>query len=456
MGAIASLAKKFRGDGWLNVFTGLGSALDKREGASIYHISIKEREAEDLYAGDDVAATIVDALPDDALRQWFQFAADDPNLALKIDNELDRLQTHDRLCTAWKWGRLYGGAALLMVTDDSADLSQPLDLKNVRRLNSLTLLSRYDLYPDKIETDLRSVRYNEPITYAFQPRSGQSIDQKQAIVHHSRLLLFHGVKLPIKQTIQNRYWGDSVLTRARNAIRNYNISHDAAALILQEFNQGVFKRKGLADALLEGRDADVQNRLTAVNMGRSVCRAIIIDAEEESYENVAVSLTGIPEMLQKVGQRLVVASKMPHTKILGESPSGLGATGEHELTNWYDFVASQQELVLRPIINRILEVIFHSRLGPTGGKIPTGWNFEFLPLLAPSEKEQIETRLNQARVDEIYIRSNVLDADEVAASRFGGGKYSYETKLDPTARAELNAGDDADYEDADAENSRPN
>ncbi len=430
-GMLAAI-KKVVADGWVNVITGLGAARDKRSFARVEYLSLREQEAEELYAADDIAATIVDTLPEDALREWLTVTSDVDQLAPKLEAEVERLQVAHRLATAWSWARLYGGAALLINVDDSKDLALPIDLAAVREFQSLTALTRYELQYKDLELDITSPRYGKPTTYTLQPRRAGTTALGQ-VIHHTRLIVFEGVRLPLRQLILNQYWGDSVLTRAAGAIKNYNISNDAAATILQEFNQGVFKIKNLADMLLAGQDEAVAKRLEMINLARSICRAVVID-QDEDFSNVGAAVTGIPDMLGKVAQRLVVASRMPHTKLLGESPSGLGASGESEQADWYDFVSNQQELVLRPKLQFIFEIVMSARKGPTSGKIPDDWAFEFKPLKQLDEGKQALARKTQAEVDQIYISNNVVDPDEIAVARFGGGKYSFETTLDLTAR----------------------
>jgi phage-related protein (TIGR01555 family) len=434
--AVASFIKRIaHADGWKNIATGLGlAAKDKRMSASVEYSRMSESEVEDLYAADDVAATMVDTLPEDALRQWVAFQGFEPDQARAVENELDALGLPQRLDLAWKWARMYGGSAIFINVDDGRFLDQPLEPGLVRSVRSLVVFSRYELQPREIDTDINSRTYGRPLQYMFTPRRADT-SGNGTMIHHTRLMRFDGAKLPLRQEMANNYWGESILGRAFNAIRNYNVSHDAAATILQEFNQGIFKIKNLADLLMGGDEGEkaVQNRLETVQLSRSVCRAVVIDRDEE-FQNMAASVTGIPEMLAKVGQRLVVASKMPHTKILGESPSGLGATGDSEQGNWYDHVQAQQEQVLRPKISYVVTLLLRSRQGPTSGKVPPNWTFEFNPLEQESEGEQVKNRNTQAQTDEIYIRNGVVDPDEVAASRFGSGKYSFETTIDNEAR----------------------
>lgn len=437
--------KSFVVDGWTNVLTGLGSiGADKRMSSTIGYSRMAESDAEQLYAGSDIAAKIVDVEPEDATRQWFTFTSNVEGLSGQVDTALDTLHAAPRLTEAWIWGRLYGGAAILIAVDDSKPLEDPLDMGLVRSIKALTVLTRWELQPDEIDDDLESPRFGEPTFYRFTPqRGGATGDQtKGDRIHHSRLLPFYGARLPFRQRQQNQYWHDSVLNRVQNAIRNYETVNDAVATIMQEFNQGVFKMKGLADMLLAGQDEAVQKRLTTVQLARSICRAVVIDSESEEFTNVGAHVQGIPDMVRTVDKRLVVASKMPHTKILGESPSGLGATGESEQDDWNDHISNQQELILRPKIQRLIEILLSSRKGPTSGKLPDEWHFEFNPLKQTSESQVIANRKAQADIDKIYIENQVVDPAEVRQSRFGSGKFSHDTTIEGDIERPENTEDD--------------
>jgi phage-related protein (TIGR01555 family) len=456
-GMLGALAKVTI-DGWLNILTGLGTrSKDKRLSSQIDFDIMSETECEQLYGASDVASTIVDTLPEEALREWLtvQFgddkggAAEDDETgaagAKSVEDKLHDLGAQSKFEEVWRFARMYGGSGILLGLDDSKQLEEPVDPLQVRSVNSMTVLSRFELVigdMTDIDLDMQSPRYGQPLYYRFHPRRGGAQGAGLRI-HHSRILRFDGAKLPIKLFISNRYWGDSVLNRTRNAIRNYETSHDAVATILQEFNQGVFKIKGLADMLENGQDDAVQKRMQTIQLSRSICRAIVIDQDEE-FTNIGAAVTGIDGLLQQVGGRLVVSSHMPHDKILGDSPSGLGATGESENRVWYDYVAAQRELVLRPKIEYLAKLILASRRGPTSGKVPEKWSFKFNPLWQHDEVELSNIRKTQAETDVAYINANVLDPDEVAVSRFGRGKYSTETTIDLEARAAQQAAAEAE------------
>ena len=54
---------------------------------------------------------------------------------------------------------------------------------------------------------------------------------------------------------------------------------------------------------------------------------------------------------------LAALNRTPAVKLLGISPSGFNATGESDIRNYYDYITSQQEKVLRNGIRTVLNCL---------------------------------------------------------------------------------------------------
>lgn len=426
---------KERLDGWFNLLSGVGVRdRDKRVNNDWELTRLSEVEAETLYAADDLASKIVDLLPEDALREWIELKLSDQDAESATLAKLDSLLARTRIETGWKWGRLYGGAGVYVTIDDGLDPQEPVDETKIMDVKSLTVLSRYELVPYQINSNLDSPYFGMPEIYRLQ--TSQPTDFVERYIHHSRLLRFDGSMLPRRLLIENQWWGDSVFSRTLNAIRNYNSANDAAVSALQDFSVGVFQIKNLAELISSGREDIVRTRLELANYSKSVIKSIVLDSDEQ-FSQVSKSLVGVSELLKDAGARLVVASGMPHTKILGESPSGLGATGDSEERGWYDHVKNQQKLVLRPVMEKLIRYILLSKNGPTKGEVPDAYTFDFVPLWQMSDKEKADMQLVVAQKDQIYIQNGVVDPDEIAHSRFGGDKFSLETDIDLDVRRKI-------------------
>lgn len=418
-------------DGWKNILTGLGmSGKDKRTGADIDYARMDQRTAELLYAGDDMAAKIVNTLPEEMIREGFEIKHDGkdfPTLNSDIMNILDDLGAIAKIEEGLKWGRMYGGAGTIMGVDDGQEANEPINYENITAVDFLNNMNRWELQPIDIQKDPSEKSFGMPRLYRIQPvfGGGQALDN----VHHSRMLRWGGAGLPRRLQIENNYWDDSVLNRVWNVLRNFHASHDSVANLLQDFAQAVYKIKNLTEMIAMGKDELVEKRLALVDRTRSVVNAIVLE-EGEDFDRKVTALTGLPETIKMVNQRLVQASGLPHTIMLGESPSGLGATGNSEKSDWYDYVARQQETCLIPQLTQLIKIILLSKSGPTKGIEPKNWRIEAMPLQQQTLKEKLETRKLQSDIDKTYIDSSVLSPIEVAKNRFGGDEFNYETKLD--------------------------
>lgn len=428
--SIKMLANKARrSDGWENFFTGLGvQGKDKRTGASVTWRRFSEREVENLHDADDIAHRVVNLIPDEGTKKWIEFKTpSNPELVDKIIAEDDRLKVKSRVNQAWAYSRLYGGAAIFIAANDGLDLSEPLNLLRVYEVKSLTVLHRFEIFCQELDYDISSQNYGLPLYYTVAPRNSSSLYR----VHYSRIVRFDGSKLSKGSFESNDYWHDSVLTKLFNVLRNFNLAHDSAASVLQDFNISILKLKNLADIIGGDETNLLTDRVKLMGLSKSILGSIVIDAEHEDISNLSTPLTGVDKVMEKINERLVAATGLPHTIILGEGSTGkLSGAGESEDKNFKSLVANQQELILPEPLDYIYDVILSAKKGPTQGKIPDDFTYAFRPLWQPNDKEVAEVRKIMAEADKVYLENSVLSASEVAESRFGGEQYSLETHLD--------------------------
>ena len=130
-------------DGLMNVVTSLGTSRDKRSHSYFGYGFVTQQELEAAYQTNWIARGIVDNPNDDATREWRSFT--NTEFAKEIQNEEKRLKVQQRVQQLGKWADLYGGAGMLMITDQ--DLSKPMDLDKLTKgsLKRLVSLSRYDI-----------------------------------------------------------------------------------------------------------------------------------------------------------------------------------------------------------------------------------------------------------------------------------------------------------------------
>lgn len=424
-------------DGWLNVLTGFGiRGRDKRMSHLPQTCFLGQGIVEALYQSDDIAARIIDRIPEEMMREGYLILTPEkPEYGQVAMERLKEFQINEKTLTAMKEARLYGQAGILVGVENQEPF-EPLNFKQISSIKFFVSLSRYILQVQgsDLERDPANKNFGKPNFYSVSSEQVRPEDNLQKI-HHSRFGFFHGVELPYNLLVNNNYWSDSVLSRIMNVIRNYNSSHDAMATLMQDLAQAVIKINNLSDLIGSGKHELVSKRLEMATLVNSACNALILDKDED-YERKTTSVAGATEILEKIANRLVAATDYPHTILLGESPTASNATGNSTTMAFYDYIKSQQETVLKPILRWILDIIFSDKSWVTRGEIPK-YEIVFNPLWQLDLKEQAEVKKIIAEADGSYIDRAVLMPEEVRKSRFGGREFSIETQLDDELLKEL-------------------
>jgi phage-related protein (TIGR01555 family) len=430
--------RKVRKDGWTNSNTGLGTSRDKRVGGDICVTELTSVQCEDLHRGDDLAATIAEKLPEEMTRAGFEVMIEgDKETGEKFDRIFRDLQAGTRLKEMLTWSRVDGGSALLPGIDYGAiDLSKPLKEDKLTIPKFLTLLRRPELFAKSYYSNpLTDAKYGLPKVYWLQPYyvtpdgSEPSLKTGAIPIHETRLLICDGVPVTKPQRARNQGWGDSVYTRVWEVLRDFNLTWGSAAVLLSDWNQGVYKIAGLNEMIASGEDGAITARLAILDRARSVLRSIVLDAGDgenkgEDFTRQTAPLSGMAEMLQAFSLRLAAAARMPVTLLMGQSPAGLNATGALDARWFSEQVTAKQTEILLPVVERLVRLIFLAKDGPTGGVEPENWSIRFRPLKVLSELEEADVYLKTAQADQIYTAAQVATPEEVAATRFGGDDYN--------------------------------
>jgi len=424
-------------DGWLNTMTRVGDInSDKSVNARPVFKRSVQKNLEILYSADDMARKIVDRIPSDGMRMGIELQNLDKEIENKTEELLKSLQVNEKFLNAWQFSRLYGGAGLFVNFGERVDgdskqiLATELNKNTITEVRSLTLFNRFELETnDTAVVDITSPQFGLPKMYRLQP---QSTGSNTFTIDQSRIIRFEGLELPTELFRENDFWHDSVLNKTFNPISKYNQVNDSVAIILLDLRVAIVKMDNLNQKIAGGEEGrkTITDKLQLIKLQKSVMSLIGIDKDDE-FDYKTHNVGGIDKLVDKAIQRLVASSDMPHTILLGESPSGLSATGQSEFRDYYDFVFQEQERVLRPAYNQLFEYIFLSKQGPTKGKIPEGFSFKFVPLWQMNDVDRSKMELDVAKKDQIYIDMNVLTEAEVALSRYGGDEFSQETMLSP-------------------------
>lgn len=418
-----------RVDGWRSALSGLGTVKDKRQWSTFKAEATNWVENLELWRGDDLAGRIVETIPNEMMRQGWELCIEGPDgkdIQSDVVGLLEDLNVDDKLWQALCAERALGGAAILIGVNDLKELEHPLDIEKANNLTFLETFEPSELKVERWQNDPAQKGFGRPVMYRLNPVSPGGAKNYGVKIHESRLLIFPGIRVSRRQITTQSGWGDAVLTRCRDTLRDFQTTWAAAGLLTADFAQAVWKIKGLAEIIALDKDKELQNRITAMEMARSIVRATVIDADGEEFDRKQTPVTGLPELLDRFATRLAAAADIPVTLLMGMAPAGLNATGESDIRTFYDRVASMQRRKLRPTLEKLIRVAFASLEYDE----PDDWSIKFHPLWQPTEGEQAAARKTQMEIDTSYMEHSVLSPDEVRKQRFGGREYSFQTHVE--------------------------
>ena len=360
-----------------------------------------------LYRDNWVVQNVVGLMVDDMLREWYKLKGD---ITPEMQDALDRVERMTRLRArvneGLRWGRLYGGAAGLILIRGQEDLSRPLDLDMVYpgSFQGLYILDRWQGVTPNMGLVFEG---GEPVpeSYSITDAQGHTVVN----VHHSRLVRFTGRDLPYLERVAELYWGESeVEALYKEVVAHDNVSANMAALTFQA-NINTMEVKGL-EQLLSMASPAVQRRFWDVMQAQSVMQSnfgMRLVEEGSKLTNTQYHFNGLREVYESMCLNLCGASHYPMTKLFGRSPSGLDATGDGDLQNYYDYVDSQREAKFRPALQKLLPVLAMS----AWGFVPDDLDFTFPPLWTPTAKEVAEIAKTKSEAIVAGYQAGLMNVD---------------------------------------------
>lgn len=350
-----------------------------------------------LYKSNWVVKRIINIVAGDMMREGYKITSQVPPEVLEQLKKTERkLRLNKKIKQGIQWGRLFGGAGGLIVIEGDEDLSQPLNYDTIMP-NSFKGVLIFDCKNGidpctELISDICSPDFGLPKFYNISSDNLHSIR-----VHHSRILRFEGRELPSIDRTMNNYWGASEIEHIIDEItKRENVSWNIALLTFLA-NIRILKLFGLESiqgrATAEGR-SNLQNRIEATNAIMNN-QGLLVLGEQDDFQSFQYSFSGLGECYDRFMMDVSGACEIPVTKLFGRSPAGMNATGESDLTNYYDMIREQQENVLRPIYDKLFPVMFMSECG----SIPDDLDFEFNSLEAPNDNERAD--LNSKNTDAV-------------------------------------------------------
>ncbi len=428
----------------INPYSKMGTEEDWTEATRPGYIKKLTKEQLETLSLEPALNRICTAYADSAiLKGWeFTFGRDgDIELAQKINDLALELEVANAMNEAQFLANVYGGAAIIQFIDDGRPPDQPINYQKIRAVKGYRVLDRYKIRPDyKGFEDPKRVEHYEIMLPEYLSGELKKIDRNRFergyYVHRDRILRFDGTRCTPDLMRYNGGWSFSLIEQIYDKFQRYETSLSSSGALLKDYSLFVLKMKGWADkvqTMEEKEKAETQRQLTTLYRTASIYGGMIIDQDEHTLEFPKRDFGSISDISNSHRDAFIGASGLPHTKLFGESPSGLGATGESEERTWAHEVGAFQVSNWLPKLNKIYKAILASAEQKRASKVKKSWSIKFHSVLQLSEEEILSNRATQAQTDSTYVVNQILTPEEVRESRFGGSEYSIETILERKA-----------------------
>lgn len=388
--AAVKLAKKTgAADSFQNWGLNLGIGTNNALTGSTYGFNPVTRNRtmlEWIHRGSWIGGVAVDVIPKDMTRGGIDLQSTmKPDDAEEMDRAFVDLGIWHAVECVCKWSRLYGGAIGVYLIDGQ-DVRTPLRMETIQKgqFRGIAVLDRW-----MVDSDQQNL-VQELGPFTGQPEFYRvNLDApalRGKVIHYSRIFRMVGIELPYWQSVMENLWGISVIERMYDRMVAFDSATQGAAQAVYKCYLRHLKIKDFRQLASTGGKA-YQGLATYVEMMRvfqGIEGITCIDSEDDFQVVTPNVSSGIAEALVQFGQQIAGALEMPLTRLFGQSPQGMNATGEADLITYYDGIKQKQENNLRVPLLKICRMIAQSR----GIVVDDKFNFEFTPLWQMSEEMQ--------------------------------------------------------------------
>lgn len=371
---------------------------------------------------------------DEMTRAWGELTGEDKEKSTEekinfVTSELERVETKNIFRKASNLTGYFGGC--LTYIDMRANPNEPLsdeelatplykvgqDDFNKAKLKGLKLLGLQPIEPINIapstynSTDPTAKNFYEPEYFYILGRK----------IHKSRFLYFaENIPPQILKPVY-LFFGIPLAQIMFPYVQAFYKSKDVVNNVVLKFSCTSISTDIDGLIAVDG-DSAVLNRINTIAKYRDNNSVIVLDKNTEEMQQINTPITGLREILYANLELLPVISGIPTTKYLETSPTGLNATGEYDMRNFYDLINTLQNNTFNEPINKLIDIICYSN-----GLDSNGLTWTWKPLYQMSDREKAEVNQMKANTSNIYVQMGAITNADVARQLMNDKDSEYES-----------------------------
>ena len=362
----------------------------------------------------------VEMIADEMTRQWIELTRKgdsgdddkDDSMLADLSSELERFGVPKLFRKAMEMCGFYGGCLVYIDTgeDDPARLLNPLTLDAATftpgSLKGFRLIEPFNVAPG-------SYNASEPWSPTYFKPSTWWVLGKQ--IHASRFLYFSNSEVTTLLRPVYNFFGISTTQIVLDAVKHFTDCREAEARLLKKFSMTVLKTD-MSVVLQGGGKEELDRRIQFMTQHRDNDGILAInngapEAGGEDIIKLETPLSGVTDIVSQAMEIVAAYFSEPATKLWGISPAGFNATGESDMTNHYDHIASQQEKIFHAPLLQTLQVVQMNLYRSIDKSIASA----FKPLGEDDGRARAEVQKIKAETDAQLVMAGAVSTEEVRA-----------------------------------------
>jgi hypothetical protein len=144
-----------------------------------------------------------------------------------------------------------------------------------------------------------------------------------------------------------------------------------------------------------------------------VVNTLLLDKDTEEWDCRKLELSNLDRVLQAYNFICAGAADIPATRLFGREPTGLNATGESDIRNYYDRISADQKVRLSPLLSPLDEVLIRHTFGSRDEDIHYNW----APLWQMNDTEKADINFKLAQAHNIDVAAGLINPDVLRIAR---------------------------------------
>lgn len=298
----------------------------------------------------------IQTVADDVSRRW-----------ITLDGPAEKVEVLEKLLSDTNNGGLsvkelfhravtttgYMGGAFIFIDTGDADTELPLAINEFSAELSQGSNVRFVLV-DPVNVSPVAYNCTNPLDVDYMvPKVWQVLGRR---VHASRMLTFVENQPPMLLRPNYNFLGIPQAQILWDYVVHFNKTRISVAKLLDKISLLVVQTD--MDEILSSQTGvqDFDAKMEFLQRYRDNDSVFVCDKDSEAVTNVQTSIAGCTDIVRQSLELIACINRTPAVKLLGISPSGFNATGESDIKNYYDYIASKQELY-RDQIQTIINVL---------------------------------------------------------------------------------------------------